>query len=105
MVEFQLHGDRRLAVVDRPEGKKHIQVIDENGTPHVLHPRQIDYVVAGDLARFTVKQIPAFFQQVQEYLDPSSLEVAWEILSSDNQSVDDKIFIASINQLPRLLKT
>jgi exoribonuclease II len=87
MVEFQLHGDRRLAVVDRPEGKKHLQVIDENGTPHVLHPRQIDYVVAGDLARYTVKQIPAFFQQVQEYLDPSSLEVAWEILSSDNQSV------------------
>jgi exoribonuclease II len=84
MVEFQLHGDRRLAVVDRPEGKKHIQVIDENGTAHILHPRQIDYVVAGDLARFTVKQIPAFFQQVQEFLDPSSLEVAWEILSGDN---------------------
>jgi exoribonuclease-2 len=87
MVEFQLHGDRRLAVVDRLEGKKHLQVIDENGTPHILHPRQIDYVVtnAGEPPRFTVKQIQTFFQQVQEYLDPSSLEVAWEIL--EGQSV------------------
>jgi len=89
MVEFQLHGDRRLAVVDRLEGKKHLQVIDENGTPHILHPRQIDYIVtsSGEPPRFTVKQIQTFFQQVQEYLDPSSLEVAWEILSTDNQSV------------------
>ncbi len=89
MVEFQLHGDRRLAVVDRLEGKKHLQVIDENGTPHILHPRQIDYVItgSGESPRFTVKQIQAFFQQVQEYLDPSSLEVAWEILSADNQPV------------------
>ncbi|AFY75349.1 exoribonuclease R [Synechococcus sp. PCC 7502] len=88
MVEFRLHGDRRLAVVDRPEGKKHLQVIDENGTPHILHPRQIDFVITSstESPRFTVKQIQTFFQQVQEFLDPSSLEVAWEILSADVQS-------------------
>ena len=89
MVEFRLHGDRRLAVVDRLEGKKHLQVIDENGTPHILHPRQIEYIVQTqtEIPHFTVKQIPAFFQQVREFLDPTSLEVAWEILSSENQGI------------------
>jgi exoribonuclease II len=91
LVEFRLHGDRRLAVVDRPEGKKHLQVIDENGTTHTVHPREIDYVIKGspnaEPERFTVKQIPTFHQQVKPFLDPSSLEVAWEILVEDNQPV------------------
>ncbi|MEE3719328.1 ribonuclease R family protein [Tumidithrix elongata RA019] len=91
LVEFRLHGDRRLAVVDRPEGKKHLQVIDENGTTHTVHPREIDFVIKStadsDPQMFTARQIPVFFQQVQQYLDPSSLEVAWEILIDDNKSV------------------
>ncbi|WP_019501424.1 ribonuclease catalytic domain-containing protein [Pseudanabaena sp. PCC 6802] len=91
LVEFRLHGDRRLAVVDRPEGKKHLQVIDENGTPHTLHPREIDYVIQGktnaEPEKFTVKQIPTFHQQVKPYLDPDSLAVAWEILVEEHQPV------------------
>lgn len=91
LVEFRLHGDRRLAVVDRPEGKKHLQVIDENGTPHTLHPREIDYVIQGNAnaepEKFTVKQIPTFHQQVKPYLDPDSLAVAWEILVEEQQPV------------------
>jgi exoribonuclease II len=91
LVEFRLHGDRRLAVVDRPEGKKHLQVIDENGTTHIVHPREIDFAIKStaesDPQIFTARQIPVFFQQVQQYLDPDSLEVAWEILIEDNKSV------------------
>lgn len=89
LIEFRLHGDRRLAVVDRTEGKKHLQVIDENGTTHTLHPREIDYVVPihnTETQLFTARQIPVFYQKVQPYLDPSSLEVAWEILIEENLS-------------------
>jgi exoribonuclease II len=91
LVEFRLHGDRRLAVVERPEGKKHLQVIDENGTTHTLHPREIDYVIHGNAKaepeKFTVKQIHTFHQQVKPYLDPDSLAVAWEILVEEQQPV------------------
>lgn len=94
LVEFRLQGDnssdklrpRRLAVVDRPEGKKHWVVIDERGQHHVLHPRQISYIVAGET--YKPKDIEGFWQSIQPYLDPSSLEVAWELLVEDSESVD-----------------
>lgn len=86
LVEFRLHGDRRLAVADRPEGKKHWIVIDERGQPHTLHPRQVDYEIAG--ATYKPSDIAAFLQAIQPYLDPSSLEVAWELLSEDGETVD-----------------
>ncbi|HEY9622779.1 MAG TPA: ribonuclease R family protein [Crinalium sp.] len=86
LVEFRLHGDRRLAVADRAEGKKHWIVIDERGQAHTLHPRQITYEVKGQTYQFT--DIPQFLNEIQPYLDPSSLEVAWEILAEDGESVD-----------------
>lgn len=87
LVEVKLHGDRRLAVIDRPEGKKHFQAIDENGNNHTIHPREINYTikVTGENSSFTFTQIPTFLKKVEAFLDPSSLEVAWEILSEDNQ--------------------
>lgn len=85
LVEFRLHGDRRLAVADRPEGKKHWVVIDERGQAHTLHPRQITYEVAGE---FKPTEIPKFLEGIQPYLDPSSLEVAWELLVEDGESTD-----------------
>ncbi len=87
LVEVKLHGDRRLAVIDRPEGKKHFQAIDENGNTHTIHPREINYTIKanGESASFTYMQIPSFLQKVEKFLDPSSLEVAWEILIEDNQ--------------------
>jgi exoribonuclease-2 len=92
LVEVKLHGDRRLAVVERPEGKKHIQVIDENGTAHVVHPREVEYVVKIDPdsdtpAKFSANQIPKFTAAVEQYLDPSALEVAWELLSEEQKAV------------------
>lgn len=94
LVEFRLQGDnssdksrqRRLGVIDRPEGKKHWVVIDERGQSHTLHPRQISYTVTG--ATYRAPEIGPFWQEVQTYLDPSSLEVAWEILVEDGETVD-----------------
>ena len=88
LVEVKLHGDRRLVVIDRPEGKKHFQAIDENGNTHTIHPREINYTIkaSGESSNFTNTQIPTFLQKVEKFLDPSSLEVAWEILIEDSQA-------------------
>jgi exoribonuclease II len=85
LIEFRVQGERRLATADRPEGKKHWVVIDERGQAHVLHPRQVTYEVTG--CTFKPSEIPSFLKEVQPYLDPSSLEVAWEILVEDGEAV------------------
>ncbi|HEY9642948.1 MAG TPA: ribonuclease R family protein [Coleofasciculaceae cyanobacterium] len=93
LVEFRLSGDsadksrqHRLAVVDRPEGKKHWIAVDDRGQPHTLHPREITYTVTGET--YKPADIAKFWQSIQPYLDPSSLEVAWELLVEDGESVD-----------------
>lgn len=85
LVEFRVNGDRRLAVIDRPEGKKNWVAIDQRGHAHTLHPRDIDYQISGS---YKAAEIAQFLQQVQPLLDPSSLEVAWELLVDDNAAVD-----------------
>lgn len=85
LIEFRLQGERRLAVADRPEGKKHWIVVDERGQFHTLHPRQVTYEVMG--CTFKPSEIPNFLKEVQPYLDPSSLEVAWELLVEDGEAV------------------
>ncbi|MDX2255295.1 MAG: ribonuclease R [Pseudanabaenaceae cyanobacterium bins.39] len=87
LIEVKLHGDRRLMVIDRPEGKKHFQAIDAYGNTHTIHPREINYIVkvTGESNQFTPTQIPSFSQSAEAFIDPSSLEVAWEILAEDNQ--------------------
>jgi exoribonuclease-2 len=94
LVEFRPSGEggtgatrpRRLAVVDRPEGKKLWVVIDERGQAHTLHPRDITYTVANQT--YKPSEISAFLKEVQPYLDPDSLEVAWELLIEDGETVD-----------------
>ncbi|MBD0362772.1 MAG: RNB domain-containing ribonuclease, partial [Coleofasciculus sp. C3-bin4] len=85
LIEFRLGTERRLAAADRPEGKKHWIVIDERGQSHTLHPRQVTYEVAG--CTFKPSEIPNFLKEVEPYLDPSSLEVAWELLVEDGEAV------------------
>ena len=93
LVEFRLSGEGsgegarqpRLGVVDRPEGKKHWIVVDAKGQSHTLHPRQVTYAVDGEA--YQPKDIPQFLQGVEAFLDPSGLEVAWEILLEDAESV------------------
>ena len=81
LVEFRVNGDRRLAVIEKPEGKKNFIAIDERGHSHTLHPRQVDYPVPGQ--GYQSRDIPAFLKSIQDYLDPSNLEVAWELLSEE----------------------
>ncbi len=85
LVEFRLNSDRRLAVVDRPEGKKHWIVVDERGQSHTLHPRQITYEVGGG---YKPSGISPFLKDAESHLDPSSLEVAWELLVEEGEPVD-----------------
>ncbi|HLO85579.1 MAG TPA: ribonuclease R family protein [Nostocaceae cyanobacterium] len=85
LVEFRVQGDRRLGVVDRPDGKTRWFVVDERGQSHSLAPRQITYTVNGQT--YKPSDIGVFLAQVQPYLDPSSLEVAWELLVEDGETV------------------
>lgn len=87
LVEFRLNGDRRLAVIDRPEGKSLWMAVDERGQAHKLRPRDVSYEITGG---FKPADIPAFLQELQSYLDPSSLEVAWELLVEDGEVTSPK---------------
>ena len=85
IIEFRLQGERRLAICDRPEGKKHWIVIDQRGQSHTLHPPEIGYQVKG--CTFKQSEIQDFIKQVEPLLDPDSLEVAWELLVEDGEVV------------------
>ncbi|MGD2182599.1 ribonuclease catalytic domain-containing protein [Lusitaniella coriacea] len=85
LIEFRVQGERRLAVTDRPEGKKNWIAIDERGQSHSLRPQRIEYQVEGE--RYEPSDIPTFLQEVEPYLDPSSLEVAWELLVEEGEGV------------------
>lgn len=85
LVEFRLQGDRRLGVVERPDGKTRWVVVDDRGQSHSLAPRQISYEVPEKT--YKPLEIPSFLKEVQPYLDPSSLEVAWELLVEDGKPV------------------
>jgi exoribonuclease-2 len=86
LIEFRLHGERRLAVAECPDGKKNWKVTDEQGLSHSIPPRQLSYEVKG--ATYKPSEIALFKKEIQPYLDPSSLEVAWEFLVEENQSVE-----------------
>lgn len=86
LIEFRQGADRRLAVLDRPEGKKHWIAVDERGQTHTLHPRQITYQVPGET--YTPQTIAKFRAAVEPYLDPSGLEIAWEFLVEEGQETN-----------------
>ena len=88
LVEFRVGGDRRLGVVDRPDGKSRWFVIDKGGQSHSLAPRQVTYKINGN--NYKPSQIDSFLEKVKPYLDPSSLEVAWELLVEDGESINPK---------------
>lgn len=71
-----------MAVVDRPEGKKDWIVIDQGGQSHKLRSQRAEYTVAG--GPYQGSDIAGFLAEVTPFLDPSHLEVAWELLSEDN---------------------
>ncbi|MCM1984345.1 ribonuclease R [Lyngbya confervoides BDU141951] len=75
---------RRIGVIDRPEGKKHWVVIDASGQSHVVHPRQVSYSVSGQT--YAPEEVAQFRAAVEQHLDPTSLEVAWELLTEEQTS-------------------
>ena len=81
LIEFRVQGERRLAVAERPEGKKDWIVIDAGGQSHKIRPQKVEYTVDGV---YEPDQIDSFLSAVESYLDPSSLEIAWEILIEEN---------------------
>lgn len=85
LIEFRNQGERRLAVVDRPEGKKDWIVIDQGGQAHKLRPQRVEYEVKGEF--YEASEIGSFLQEVEAYLDPSSLEIAWELSREENIKV------------------
>ncbi len=85
LVEFRVGSDRRLGVVDRPDGKARWFVVDERGQSHTLASRQMTYTVIGQT--YKPSQIPQFLEELKPYLDPSSLEVAWELLVEGGETV------------------
>jgi exoribonuclease II len=85
LVEFRVQGDRRLGIVERPDGKTRWFVVDERGQSHSLAPRQITYTVTGQT--YKTSEITTFLEEIKPYLDPSSLEVAWELLVEDGETI------------------
>jgi exoribonuclease II len=94
LIEFRRQGERRLAVVDRPEGKKDWIVIDAGGQAHKIRPQQVEYEING--GSYKPSDLADFVREANAYLDPTSLEVAWELLSEEGSAV-------SPNDLAQLL--
>ena len=86
LVEFQVKGSPRLGVLDRPEGKKNWIVLDGYGQSHTLHPRSLTFQFPG--TTFEPDELPAIAAEAEGYIDPSSLQVAWELLSDSEESTD-----------------
>ena len=75
LVEIKVNGDRRLVVVEKPEGKKDWIAIDELGNSHKIRPQKVEYQVQNQ--SFTPEEITPFLAQVTPQLDQSNLEIAW----------------------------
>jgi exoribonuclease II len=88
LVEFWHNGDRRLGIIDRPEGKKLWVAIDARQQSHQLHPtKDITYTVAG-VSFKQPAEIEKFLAAVTPHIDPENLPVAWEMLVDDNATTD-----------------
>lgn len=86
LVEFKHQGQPRLGVADRPEGKKNWVVIDERGQAHTLHPRDLTYEISDNT--YKPADIAPFAAEAGSYIDPSSLEIAWEFFTEAGESAD-----------------
>ncbi|NJM85573.1 MAG: RNB domain-containing ribonuclease, partial [Leptolyngbyaceae cyanobacterium RM2_2_21] len=86
LVEFKYQGASRLAVVDRPDGKKNWVVIDEQGQSYSLHPRQVTF--ESHQAGYLPEDLGQLRTEAETYIDPSSLEIAWELLVETGEAAD-----------------
>ncbi len=86
LIEFRLQGERLLAVTERPEGKKDWIVVDQRGQSHKLRPGRVEYQIGG--GPYKPGDIADFVREVEVLRDPSSLEIAWELLVEEGETVN-----------------
>ncbi|MEM6427039.1 MAG: ribonuclease R family protein [Cyanobacteria bacterium P01_H01_bin.119] len=86
LVEVKLHGAPRLAVVDRPEGKKNWLMVDAQGHSHTVHPRQVTYQVPG--TGYGPDDISQLLTAAEPYLEAENLEIAWELLQTEGETAE-----------------
>jgi exoribonuclease II len=88
LVEFWHHGERRLGICDRPEGKKLWVILDARSHAHQLHPtKDITYEVSGMSCK-QPSEIESFLKEVTPYIDPENLPIAWEMLVDEGEMTD-----------------
>jgi exoribonuclease-2 len=86
VIEFRQGSDRRLGVLDRPEGKKNWIVVDERGNSKALSPREFALVLEG--SQLAPAALIQFRASAEALLDDEALAVAWEMLVDEAQAVD-----------------
>ncbi|NER78608.1 MAG: VacB/RNase II family 3'-5' exoribonuclease [Leptolyngbya sp. SIO1D8] len=86
LVEFRVQGSPRLGVIDRPGGKKNWVVVDVRGQSHTLHPRAFTFQLTEKV--FTPSELSSFQAEAETYMEPGSLQIAWELLHEVGESVD-----------------
>ncbi|MEO1296065.1 MAG: ribonuclease R family protein [Cyanobacteria bacterium J06636_16] len=86
LVEFRMQGNPRLGVLERPEGKKNWVVVDDRGQSHTLHPRSFTFQLSG--RAFAPEDLSSLQAEAHTHADPSSLQVAWELLYEAGESVE-----------------
>ncbi len=84
LVEFRLHGERQLAVVNGPEGKGKWNLQVPSGHLHTVHPRQVSFEVPG--GAIALSQLKEFMTQAETLVTQGDLEIAWELLG-ESQSI------------------
>lgn len=75
-----------MGILERPEGKKNWIVIDDRGQSHTIHPRSLTFEFSA--GEFTPDDLSSLRAEAEKHIDPSSLQVAWELLHEEAESVD-----------------
>lgn len=88
LVEFRLQGERLLAVITGPDGKKNWCLQIATGQIHRVHPRQVTFEWPD--GPYKLQDIPKMESTSQEYVTATDLEVAWEILVDTHEATVPK---------------
>jgi exoribonuclease II len=88
LVEFRLQGERLLAVITGPDGKKNWCLQTATGHIHRVHPRQVTF--EWPEGPYKLQDIPQMESVSQEYISATDLEVAWEILVDTHEPTAPK---------------
>ncbi|MEM9772778.1 MAG: ribonuclease R family protein, partial [Cyanobacteria bacterium P01_D01_bin.73] len=88
LVEFRLDDGYVLAIADRPEGKKYWIVVDDTGKSHTIRPKDVTYSITDK--PYSAAKVQVFKQELEDFIDPENLEVAWELVVEEGGSTTPK---------------